>query len=70
MGSKENNFVRLVICNTDLNTITSSLKYSPSATIAGGNPYEGLTGEEVFKYIANGHRLRRTSEISPELYVE
>ncbi|XP_022804496.1 uncharacterized protein LOC111341760 isoform X2 [Stylophora pistillata] len=34
----------------------------------GGNPYEGLTGEEVFKYIASGHRLRRTSEISPELY--
>ena len=48
-------------------TITSLFRIVLYVTIAGGNPYEGMKGEEVLQYIANGHRLRRTSEVSPEL---
>ncbi|XP_078371020.1 uncharacterized protein LOC144654684 isoform X2 [Oculina patagonica] len=34
----------------------------------GGRPYEGMTGEEVFNYVASGNRLPRTSTMTSELY--
>ncbi|XP_078355950.1 proto-oncogene tyrosine-protein kinase receptor Ret-like isoform X1 [Oculina patagonica] len=34
----------------------------------GRNPYEGMTGEEVFNYVASGQRLPSTSAMSTELY--
>jgi len=34
----------------------------------GGKPYKGMTGEEVFSFVASGHRMRRSSMINPELY--
>ena len=39
------------------------------ALILGGNPYEGMTGEEVFNFVASGQRMYRTSAMSSELYV-
>ena len=37
---------------------------------AGGNPYDGMSGQEVFTYVSHGHKLRRSSGVSRELYVE
>ncbi|CAH3045752.1 unnamed protein product, partial [Pocillopora meandrina] len=34
----------------------------------GGNPYDGMSGQEVFTYVSHGHRLRRSSGVSRELY--
>ena len=39
------------------------------ALLLGGNPYEGMTGEEVFNFVASGQRMYRTSAMSSELYV-
>ena len=39
------------------------------ALILGGNPYEGMTGEEVFNFVASGQRMYRTSAMTSELYV-
>jgi len=34
----------------------------------GENPYDGMTGEEVFTFVASGHRLPRTPAVSSDLY--
>jgi len=38
-------------------------------TFPGENPYDGMTGEEVFTFVASGHRLPRTPAVSSDLYV-
>ena len=38
-------------------------------TFLGRNPYAGMTGEDVFKFVASGQRMSRTSAMSLELYV-
>jgi len=38
-------------------------------TFLGENPYDGMTGEEVFTFVASGHRLPRTPAMSSDLYV-
>ncbi|XP_078371013.1 uncharacterized protein LOC144654681 isoform X2 [Oculina patagonica] len=35
----------------------------------GGTPYKGMTGEEVYNYVASGRRLPRTSAMTLELCV-
>ncbi|KAJ7372067.1 hypothetical protein OS493_020491 [Desmophyllum pertusum] len=34
----------------------------------GGKLYEGMTGEEVFNFVASGRRLPRTPSMSSEVY--
>lgn len=34
----------------------------------GGNPYDGMSGQEVFTYVSHGHRLHRSSGVSADLY--
>ncbi|XP_073230629.1 uncharacterized protein [Porites lutea] len=34
----------------------------------GGNPYDGMTGREVFNFVQSGHRMQRNPVISLELY--
>ena len=49
-----------------LNVVFVLINY---ALFLGGNPYEGMTGEEVFNFVASGQRMCRTSAMSSELYV-
>lgn len=51
---------------TSLNLLFVLINY---ALFLGGNPYEGMTGEEVFNFVASGQRMCRTSAMSSELYV-
>ena len=46
------------------------VKYAVFFIFAGGNPYDGMSGQEVFTYVSHGHKLRRSSGVSRELYVE
>ena len=34
---------------------------------SGGNPYDGMTGREVFNFVQSGHRMQRNPVISLEL---
>lgn len=46
------------------------VKHAVFFIFAGGNPYDGMSGQEVFTYVSHGHKLRRSSGVSRELYVE
>ena len=36
----------------------------------GDYPYSEMNGHKVYKYVTDGHRLKRPSRVSPEMYVE
>ena len=60
---------RLVPCHPGTRPLTIVFVLISYALCLGGNPYEGMTGEEVFNFVASGQRMCRTSAMSSELYV-